>query len=309
MLTSRRETLRLALTALPLLSTSLRSFAAAKPVDAHPPLYWVEHLGAKVWIFGEADTRDQSWLTSYVESAFRASSDVWFEAPHPDPRDKKTAAEKQAADEEEERLTHDYGHSVFDAMGPELSARALSAADRYGVTREQLEHTRLWYSYFVINRGYWAFRTKRGWGGAAEAPDRILGKRARAERKPIYAELPTEAAVTHFFSDMTDLQQRQRVSFLLDYFDDEAAGLHQDQYDWLIPGKSPSTRNIDRMRLSYPELYEVEQVKRNIWWAEKVVEMLHGGGTYFICHGLNHLLGPDSMLVRLRERGFEIHSI
>jgi uncharacterized protein YbaP (TraB family) len=311
MFISRRDSLRGAIMMLPIAWRPLCGMAAEADgrSDTHPRLWWVEHDDAKVWIFGCGDSKDDSWFTPYVARAFRDSSDVWFETPQPDPRDRQSAAQKAESDREEQELTHDYEHNVFDSMGPDLAARALSVANKYGVSREDLEHTRLWYSYFVINRGFWAFRAKTGRGAISEAPDRVLGHKARQARKPIYSEFATEDAVTHFFSDMTELQQRQRLSFLLDYFDDEEAGLHKDEYDWLIAGRSPSTRNIDRMRTSYPELYQVEHVRRNKWWAEKVVQLLGGGGTYFIAHGLNHVLGPDSLLVRLRERGYTTQSI
>jgi len=308
---SRRDSLRFALTVLPLVSAPLRGMAAEtdRALEVHPRLWWVQHNDAKVWIFGCGDSKDESWFTPYVEHAFRESSDIWLETPQPDPRDMMSAAQKAEIDRKEQELTHDDQHSVFDKMGPELKVRVLTVANKYEVRREDLEHTRLWYRYFVINRGFWTYRAKTGRGAISEAPDRVLGREARQARKPIYSEFPTEDALTHFFADMTDLQQHQRLSFLLDYFDDEEAGLHKDENDWSIAGRSPSTRNIDRMRMSYPELYQVEHVQRNNWWADKVIERLRGGGTYFVAHGLNHLLGPDSVIVRLGERGYTPQSM
>ena len=272
---------------------------AATPPTPHPILWLAQRGAAKVWIFGAADTRDQSWLTPHIRQAFDESQEVWFEAPKPDPTTKAASMEKEA-DALEQKLGYDQQRSLFDDLGSTLSARLLQAAQQYGVPRAALEHTRPWEAYFVLNHGYWAQRVKAGLGGTAEAPDAMFARMAWAAHKTVREENPTAASITHFFADMTQEQQRERLKFLLDYFDDEAKNRHADQYDWIY-GKS-STVNIDRMRIDYPALYQVEHVERNIRWAAWIDKMLSAGGTHFICIGNNHTLGPDSILVQLQKR-------
>ncbi len=280
---------------------ALPASAAAPPPPPHPILWLVERNGAKVWIFGEADTRDQSWLTPHIRRAFDESDEIWFEAPKPDPSAKVDSEQKQS-DDLDRTLGYDMEHSLFDQLDPKLSVRLLAAANTYGVPRADLEHARPWMAYFVLNHGYWAHRMKQGLGGVADAPDAVFAQMAWAAGKTVRSENPTAVKITHFFADMTPEQQRERLEFLLDFYDDEARGHRADQYDWLV-GKASSV-NIDRMRIAYPALYQAEHVKRNIWWADQVAQMLAAGAVHFIVIGLNHMLGPDSILVRLRERGF-----
>jgi uncharacterized protein YbaP (TraB family) len=283
-----------------LLGAAAPAFGHAATPATHPILWLVERRGAKVWIFGAGDTKDASWLTPHIRRAFDESGEVWFEAPKPNPAVKNAQAERES-DELDRKLGHDPDHSLFDGLDPQLSARLLAAAETYGVPRADLEHTRPWFAYFVLNRGYWRQRVKQGLGGVGEAPDAVLARMAWAAGKTVRAENPDAASITHFFADMTPEQQSERLRFLLDFYEDEAKGLHADQYDWLA-GRA-STVNIDRMRIKYPSLYQVEHVKRNVWWADQVVKMAAAGGAHFIVIGLNHTLGPDSMLVRLGERG------
>ena len=50
--------------------------AAAAAPTPHPVLWLAQRGAAKVWIFGAADTQDQSWLTPHIRQAFNESQEV-----------------------------------------------------------------------------------------------------------------------------------------------------------------------------------------------------------------------------------------
>jgi uncharacterized protein YbaP (TraB family) len=52
-----------------------------------------------------------------------------------------------------------------------------------------------------------------------------------------------------------------------------------------------------------PDLYQAVQVKRNIWWAKKINELLATDGTYFVAIGMLHVLGPDGIPQELERHG------
>jgi hypothetical protein len=64
-------------------------------------------------------------------------------------------------------------------------------------------------------------------------------------------------------------------------------------------------RSIEMMRIKQPMLYDVEHIRRNEWWAARIAQLLANGGTYFIAIGLNHTLGRESLLKKLRDIGLE----
>jgi uncharacterized protein YbaP (TraB family) len=297
----RRETLVL-LSIGGLLALKVR---AVEPAPS-PPLWLIERNGpneAKVFMFPIGDAKDRSWFTPKIESVFSASSEIWFESPHPDPTTNTTVTQVLASGKDAD----DAQHSLFEILGPRRSARLLAAAEKYGLQREDLEHKRPWATYFVLNRAYWAQRSNQGMGTMTESPDYILANLARSANKPLHSEYRTTADVMNLYTSMPVEAQCERLEFLLDYLDDEGNGKHADQFEW-IKGK-PDHRSLDEMRLRYPALYQIEHVQRNIKWAGWIEGFLRTGGTYFIGMGLNHTLGPDSILLKARDRGLLVRAV
>lgn len=273
--------------------------ALAQERVSSPPIWQIRRNGATVFIFPFGDAKDRSWLTAKLQRAFDASREIWFESPHPPPSANTTVSQAISSQKDAD----DERHDLFDVVGPRRAKRLLAAARKYGVKPEALTHKRPWAAYFILNRGYWAQRGAKGLGTMNESPDYILANMARDAGKPIKSEYATNADVTALFSTMTVEAQCQRLDFLLDYFDDETAGKHNDPYGW-IAGRTYNL-TIDEMRLRYPDLYKVEHVVRNIKWAKWIEGFLTHGGTTFIGMGMNHTLGPDSIPAKLRARGLD----
>jgi uncharacterized protein YbaP (TraB family) len=140
-----------------------------------------------------------------------------------------------------------------------------------------------------------------------ESPDYILANLARSANKPIHSEYRTNADVMNLYASMPVEAQCERLEFLLDFFDDEANGKQANRFEW-IKG-NPDHRALDEMRLRYPALYQIEHVQRNIKWTRRIEGFLRAGGTYFIGMGLNHTLGPDSILAKARDRGLLVLAV
>jgi uncharacterized protein YbaP (TraB family) len=161
-------------------------------------------------------------------------------------------------------------------------------------------------AYFVLNRAYWSQRHDQGMGTMAESPDYILANLARGANKPIYSEYLTIADVMNLYASMPEVQC-ERLEFLLDFFDDEANGKQANRFEW-VKG-NPDHRALDEMRSRYPALYQIEHVQRNIKWTGWIEGFLRAGGTRFIGMGLNHTLGPDSILAKARDRGLLVRAV
>jgi uncharacterized protein YbaP (TraB family) len=299
MLAGRREILFL-LSAGAACAASRGVSASADPAIGAPILWTVRRGKGKVHLFGFADAKDRSWLTPAIDRAFQESSQIWFESPHPDPSANDLPKSTQNF---RKQFGYDQQHSIFD-LDASVSSRLLKAAVTYGVPRETLEHTRPWLAYFVLNNGYWAYRTKKGLGAVEDSPDATLATMAWKSPKQVLSECPTYDDQLFAFIDMPDQVAIERLVFLLDYLDDEEAGRNADRFDW-ISGSAHPPRTIDRMRLNMPALYEYEHIRRNKIWALRIDKLLSFGGVYFIAIGMNHLLGPESILVRLKEKGLE----
>jgi len=281
-----------------LLASTYKSLAST--LTPHPILWRVERNGAKAYIFGFGDAKDRSWLTPAIESAFQESREIWFETPHVDPSVKPSPAPVATPNAFPK---YDNAHDLFAVLDPKLSVRLATAAQTYDVPHDALVHARVWWAYFVLNRGYWAWRNKNGLGEVEESPDSVLAQMAWSAAKPTYSEHPTDADTIGWFATLSDEAARERLEELLDYFDDEKAGLHADRFDWIYG--HPPDHTIQAMRIKQPALYDVEHVRRNEWWAAQIAKLLANGGTYFVAIGANHVLGPESLLKKLSDLGLQ----
>jgi uncharacterized protein YbaP (TraB family) len=268
------------------------------------PILWsVKRNGATVYIFGFADAKDRSWLTPSIESAFRESQEVWFETPQDDAPAEPSQSDAHKPPDDgpsplEKELGYDNQRSLFEVLGPRLADRTLQVARDLKVSREELEHSRPWLAFFVINN---AFRKKFALPQTGDDPDGILAQMALSAHKRIHSELPTNDDVLRFFANLSDEAQREHVEDLLDYIRDQKAGRNKQSYGWITG--HPDSRFIDRMRHQRPALYEAMHVRRNKEWAARISGFFSTGGVYFVCLGMNHILGPDSVLRDLARIG------
>jgi len=56
----------------------------------------------------------------------------------------------------------------------------------------------------------------------------------------------------------------------------------------------------------YPELYRKLIVGRNRRWVPQIEKILDQGGTAMVVVGAAHLLGKDSVVEMLKERGYKV---
>jgi len=288
---SRRQAL-IYLGTIAMAEPSARGFSAFQA--PHPPLWTVERGRGKVYIFGFGESADRTWMTPAILKAFDESQEIWFEVPQQNPSAPKTARSGTALSSGAAE------RSLFDVLGPVLSERVFAAAKRYGVSADQLEHTRPWRAYFVLNGAYLA-RNGARLPKVENFPDVVLAQMAYERKMVVRSEFATgEDAMAHFVN-MPEAEAIERLEFLLNYFDEDEAGQLTDRYDWIF-GET-STKTIDRMRTRWPLLYQDEQVSRNVGWANRIAGSLEKGGTYFVAIGLQHTLGADSLLKKLDAIG------
>ena len=74
---------------------------------------------------------------------------------------------------------------------------------------------------------------------------------------------------------------------------------------WKRGDQTVFLRMVDQFRRSSPDAYRVMFTERNARWADWIAARLRTPGTVFVAVGTGHLVGKDSVLVRLAERGIE----
>jgi uncharacterized protein YbaP (TraB family) len=75
------------------------------------------------------------------------------------------------------------------------------------------------------------------------------------------------------------------------------------QSAWKRGDQSVFARMLSDLKAASPDTYRMMFTERNARWADWVRARMQTPGTVFIAVGAGHLAGPDSLLVRLAERG------
>jgi len=251
---------------------------------------------ARVYLFPFAEAKDASWFTPRVKQAFAASRELWMELGPPPPKEQTDALYRE--------LGHDSARTLFDALSPEVRARARQYMSELGISRDSVQTMRPWLAYYTFVA---AFDKKYGHSeGFTPAekpqlpPDWVLGAQALKDHKPVHFEL-TMPEWLRKLAALPDQTQSEYLDWLFDYFDDEKKGLNRDRFDWMH-GHLVS-RAIDHMRARQPQLYEVMDAERNRWWARQIGGLLSRGGTYFVAIGQNHFADSRGIPALLTEEG------
>jgi uncharacterized protein YbaP (TraB family) len=75
------------------------------------------------------------------------------------------------------------------------------------------------------------------------------------------------------------------------------------QAAWKRGDQSVFARMLAQLRQASPDTYRMMFTERNQRWADWIRARMQAPGTVFVAVGAGHLAGPDSLLVRLAERG------
>jgi uncharacterized protein YbaP (TraB family) len=275
---------------------------ATLPSAPGPNFYMVQRGEARVFILGFGEARDTSWLTPSIRAGFDASSQVWLETrmssePDVDPGAKRAAAERM------EKLGHESGRTLFDALEPSARMRTAAYLAELGIDPDSVKTLRPWRAYYSITSAFWQ---RQRLGYEPVSVQAVLETRAARAGKSLGYEFPTREAFVDFMAGMSDRAQSQYLEWLFDFFDDHKQGLYDDDetFGW-IEGRRLPFRSLDRMR-ARAELYEAMQPRRNLWWARKIDELLKTPGTYFVAVGQLHVMGPDGIPRQLERMGVSI---
>lgn len=84
-----------------------------------------------------------------------------------------------------------------------------------------------------------------------------------------------------------------------------SAVMGEMQAAWKRGDQRVFVRMLDQLNRSSPETYRMMFTERNARWADWVAARMQTPGTVFVAVGAGHLVGKDSLLVRLAEQGIE----
>lgn len=171
----------------------------------------------------------------------------------------------------------------------------------YGVSKNTFERYKPWYAALFLallggeRAGYFSHY------GVETVLERFakehsiqrLGLETYPQQFLFYAELPDDTQVRYFATTLEHSNDFQ------DRFD--------SQFEAWFAGDTATIADLVLAPLREdPLIYDTLIVNRNKAWLEQFEYFLAEGGTYFIAVGTGHLVGPDSVLKMLEDKGYQV---
>ena len=195
---TRREAQRLGLGLLVFLATNCSMGRAPGRLAtrvAGPPFWRVRQGGTQVTLFGFGDARDTAWLSPALQRAFEESGELWLETAPP-------AAQPPPDLARVARFSNLEGRTLFEVLGPSLSARVRARLAEYGVAEAAGATLRPWRAYYAINGAYWR---KHPPADPQQPVDAALFAMARAAGKTVSYEFAGFGDFAEFMAALPEL--------------------------------------------------------------------------------------------------------
>jgi uncharacterized protein YbaP (TraB family) len=245
------------------------ALAAAMPApapSATPALFVVRDADTTVYIFGTFHALDgqTQWFENRVRGAFERSDELVLETLVPE--------------------------------GPQPIIHTASAFRPPSVTPSAsfLATTRM-----AISAG------KAQGMQVGNGADMVLRHQAEAEGKPVegletlqlqidmFNRMPPASGAANNNVSASDPAQMQGLS----------QAMASMQAAWKRGDQSVFVTMLGQLKTASPDTYRMMFTERNERWADWIRARMQSPGTVFVAVGAGHLAGPDSLLVRLAERG------
>ena len=135
--------------------------------------------------------------------------------------------------------------------------------------------------------------------------EQTLATRAIADHKPIEG-LETAAQQFQMLAGMPLAQQKRFLAMTLDESAELDRELDELMRAWQAGDTAALARLLSKEYEQFPDLYRRLTVDRNRAWAGRLAELLDDRDDYLVVVGALHLVGPESVVDLLRQRGYTV---
>ena len=237
------------------------------------------------------------WRSAAIDQALNEADTLVFEA---DVNSAEAAREMMSFVSSRALLTD--GRTLTSLLDKAEKAELQKALDHLDYPLGAVQTFRPWYA--AVNLSVLQMQ-KEGFDPTAGV-EQVLEREARAEGKS-FAYLETIEQQLGRFADLPDEEQ---VDFLISSIASVEEGtesldlLVEEWEDGDVHGLGVMMSNPDMM--GSEDVYEALLNARNEDWVPKIEAMLDAPGTVLVAVGAGHLAGKDSVIAKLRAKGYEV---
>ncbi|MEQ8935476.1 MAG: TraB/GumN family protein, partial [Amphiplicatus sp.] len=275
--------------------------AAAFAGDA-PAMWRLKDADSEIYLFGTFHVfpANVPWTTSAFDKAMEETETTITEAD-------VTSPEAQAA---MFGLVQKYGLNpqgvtLSSTLGPDRAAEIERIAGSLGVPMATLEPYRPWLA--LVSLASMAMQSA-GFDPASGVERVVIAKATSQGDEIEYFETAEEQI--KILAGLDDEEMLANFDVTIEQFDDFKALTEGMLASWKAGDlKALEADILAPLRDSSPAAFRDLIVARNESWVSKIAAIMEGEGDYFIAVGAGHLIGEDSVVDLLGERGFAVERV
>ena len=246
--------------------------APATPENADPAMFVVRDADTTVYIFGTFHALDgqADWFNDKVRDAFAKSGELVLETVVPDPQATPVGPAMPAP-------------QAYRPLSVTPSASFL-ATTRMAISAGKSQGMSVGNGADMVLR-----RAADLTGKRVEGLETLESQLAMFSRMPPPSAAPAPVPGTPVESEAP--------------MDNLSRAMGEMQSAWKAGDQRVFVRMLGQLRQASPDAYRMMFVERNSRWADWVAARMQTPGTVFVAVGAGHLVGQDSLLVRLAQLG------
>lgn len=194
--------------------------------------------------------------------------------------------------------TLEEGRSMRSVMGQRDFDRANRLATEMGFDLVMMDRFEPWFAALTIMN---LQMMRVGFNPQIGLESHLSGRAAR-DGKPIIG-LETMEFQLRLFDAMPERVQSRLLLQTLEEAESLETEMDAMIRSWRDGDSAGLARMMGRNFAGYPEVYEALVTRRNRDWSRQVIEMGDRPGTYLVVVGALHLVGDDSLIRMLEQRG------
>jgi uncharacterized protein YbaP (TraB family) len=262
----------------------------ACPALADPPLWVVKSGKAEVFLFGQMWVKaDTHWQSSKTWAAFNKSVELWTENPQ----------ERGHLDPSLLAEINRNSKPVSDLLSPKDMARLQAFLQTAGVPISAVNSSN---AYFLLE----GVLERQGGLDPGNLPEPVFAKRAAEVGKPIHSEWGSAEAALRWGASQPDAVQAGLIRKALDELDEGAPAFNARIAAWQRGDLRMEVSSVQRFRERSPAAFRAVATDRNASWVARIKDMLSRPGVYFVCMGIDHLVGPEGVVAQLEAGGIRV---
>lgn len=277
---------------------AVASLAGAPNAAAEPAIWRVSDADSTVWVFGSVHAlpEDAHWRRPEIDAALAAADAVYFEIA----LDEK--AEAEILNLALQRAFNPPGVRLSQLLSAEGRARLDRVAASLGVTAAPFERMRPWMAMVQLDG---LITTAEG-AAPEYGVDSILEAEARGAGRDVRSlELPAQAL--DYLADLPDADQIRLLEQSLVLYEEHPSFGKELEAAWLAGDlETLETLLLGALAQMPPSVYDRLVRTRNLDWAEQLDAFMAGSEDALVVVGAGHMLGDDSLVLMLEQRGYTV---